>query len=205
MCSLGCKLKRSASAPVVKSHSVYSNVSSVGKSVANWSVHKTTASYTQSGNIVSMINYSTTLVDNVLFGMVLGNISITNTTQLDDSGTFYLYSNVGNSTSSIGAGLNVGNWYGLNVYLSSNIGIGYSVQIASYSTYGVELSVLDGISFSFGSVSGNETNEITVSIGWGTLAFAYATCGGLATIPIPGARALAGVALCTVLLIDIFN
>lgn len=125
-----------------------------------------------------MANYSTTLVDNVLFGMALGNISHTITTQHNEAGMFYAYSNIGNSTSSVGAGLNIKKWYGLNVYLSSNIGIGSSVQFTPYITYGTEISVFDGVSFSFGTISENVTNETTVSVGWGTLAFAYATCAG---------------------------
>ena len=152
-----------------------------------------------------MANYSTTLVDNVLFGMALGNISHTITTQHNEAGMFYAYSNIGNSTSSVGAGLNIKKWYGLNVYLSSNIGIGSSVQFTPYITYGTEISVFDGVSFSFGTISENVTNETTVSVGWGTLAFAYATCAGIATIPVPGARAAAGVATCVILLIDVLN
>ena len=126
------------------------------------------------------------------------------TSKHNDSGVFYRYSNIGNSTSSRGVGLNIRDWYGLNAYASSNIGIGSSVQLGSI-TYGAEISVLDGISFSFGTVTDNVTNEITVSIGLGTLAFAYAACGSIAATPVPMARAVAGVAVCVVVLIDIFN
>ncbi len=147
-----------------------------------------------------MTNFLTILFDNVLIGMALGNITHTTTTQHNDSGVFYAYSNIGNSTSSVGVGLNIKYWYGLNVYISSNVGIGYSMQLGSF-TYGAEISVLDGISLSFGSVSGNVTNETTVSIGWGTLAFAYAACGVIAFTPVPFAR----VAACVIFIIDIFN
>lgn len=72
-------------------------------------------------------------------------------------------------------------------------------------TYGTEISVLDVVSFSFGTVTGNVTNETTVSIGWGTLAFAYAACGVIAAAPVQMARAVAAVAVCVVVLIEIFN
>ena len=72
-------------------------------------------------------------------------------------------------------------------------------------TYGAEISVLDGVSFYFGTVTGNVTNETSVGIGWGTLAFAYAACETIAATPVPMARAVAAVAVCIVVLIDIFN
>lgn len=137
--------------------------------------------------------------------MLLGNISHTITIQYNNSQLLYAYSNIGNRTDSFGIGFNINNWYGSNIYVSSNIGIGSSVQITPYITIGEEVSFRDGVSFSIGTISGNVTNEITVSIGWGTLAFAYVACGAIATIPVPFARAVAGVALCIVLLIDVLN
>lgn len=79
------------------------------------------------------------------------------------------------------------------------------MQITPYVTFGAEISVLDGVSFTFGTISGNVTNETTVGIGWGTLAFAYAACGAMAATPLPMARVAAGLAVCVVFLIDIFN
>ena len=54
-------------------------------------------------------------------------------------------------------------------------------------------------------MTGNVTNETTVSIGWGTLAFAYAACGAIAATHVPMARAVAAAAVCVVVLIGIFN
>ena len=68
-------------------------------------------------------------MDNILIGMALGNISHTSTIQHNNSGVFYAYSNIGNSTSSVGVGLNIKDWYGLNAYVSSNIGIGSRMQL----------------------------------------------------------------------------
>ena len=203
MCRLGYNLGGEISAPISNIGSISSNISSRSRSSSARIMSRVSASSTPFANVVSMTNYSTTLVDNILIGMALGNISHTITTQHNDSGVFYRYSNIGNSTSSKGVWLNIRDWYGLNAYVSSNIGIGSSVQLGSI-TYGAEISVLDGISFSFGTVTGNVTNETTVSIGWGTLAFAYAACGATAATPVPFARTVAGVAVCVVL-IDIFN
>ena len=72
-------------------------------------------------------------------------------------------------------------------------------------TYGAEISLQDGISFSFGTISGNTTQEITANVGWGTIAWAYLVCAVIAAIPMPGDRALAGAAASVILLIDIFN
>ena len=204
MCRLGYNLGGVISAPISNIGSISSNVSSKNRSSSPRIMSRVSASSTPFANVVSMTNYSTTLVDNILIGMALGNISHTTTIQHNNSGVFYAYSNIGNSTSSVGVGLNIKDWYGLNAYVSSNIGIGSSMQLGSI-TYGAEISVLDGVSFSFGTVTGNITNETTVSIGWGTLAFAYAACGAIAATPVPFARVAAGVAVCVVVLIDIFN
>ena len=204
MCRLGYNLGGVISAPISNIGSISSNISSRNRSSSPRSRSRVSASTTPFANVVSMTNYSTTLVDNILIGMALGNISHTTTIQHNNSGVFYAYSNIGNSTSSVGVGLNIKDWYGLNAYVSSNIGIGSSMQLGSI-TYGAKVSVLDGVSFSFGTVTGNVTNETTVSIGWGTLAFAYAACGAIAVTPFPMARAVAAVAVCVVVLIDIFN
>lgn len=204
MCRLGYNLGGVISAPISNIGSISSNISSRNRSSSPRSMSRLSALSTPFANVVSMTNYSTTLVKNILIGMALGNISHTTTIQHNNSGVFYAYSNIGNSTTSVGVGLNIKDWYGLNAYVSSNIGIGSSMQLGSI-TYGAEISVLDGVSFSFGTVTGNVTNEATVSIAWGTLAFAYAACGAIAATPVSMARAVAGVAVCVVVLIDIFN
>ena len=156
-------------------------------------------------NSVAMTHYTTSLVENAFIGSFFGNISYTVTTQLNDSEMFYSYSNIGNGGYSAGVGMNLGNWYGISAYVSSNLGFGTSMQLTPWITYGAEISLQDGISFSFGTISGNTTQEITANVGWGTIAGAYLVCAGIAAIPMPGARALAGAAACVILLIDIFN
>ena len=152
-----------------------------------------------------MTHYTTSLIENAFIGSFFGNISYTVTTQLNDSEMFYSYSNIGNGGYSSGVGMNLGNWYGISAYVSSNLGFGTSVQLTPWITYGAEISLQDGISFSFGTISGSATQEITINVGWGTIAGAYLVCAGIAAIPMPGARALAGAAACVILLIDIFN
>ena len=127
------------------------------------------------------------------------------TTQLNDSEMFYSYSNIGNGGYSAGVGMNLGNWYGISAYVSSNLGFGISMQLTPWITYGVEISLQDGISFSFGTISGNTTQETTANVRWGTIAGACLVCAGIASIPMPGTRVLAGAAACLMLLIDIFN
>lgn len=124
-------------------------------------------------NSVAMTHYTTSLIENAFIGSLFGNISYTVTTQLNDSEMFYYYSNVGNGGFSAGIGMNLGNWYGISAYVSSNIGFGTSMQITPWITYGAEISLQDGISFSFGTISGNTTQEITANVGWGTIAGAY--------------------------------
>ena len=115
--------------------------------------------------------------------------------------SFYSFLNLGNDSFSIGFGNNVRNNYGISAYFTSNIGIGANVQISPQVTYGAEISVLGGISVSFGTISDNITNETTISVGWGTLAGAYV----LLVAPVPGTRALLAGAIALIVSADIFN
>lgn len=156
-------------------------------------------------NVVSMTHVSTQLIENVLIGKLIGNVSYKITTQLNDSNLLYAYTNIGNGEVEYGIGLNVGNFYGLSAYTSSNLGIGISSQLAPWFTYGSEVSLINGVTFSFGTISGNITSEVSVNVGWGTIAGAYAIAAGLTALPIPGARLVAGLAVLVILIIDINN
>jgi RHS repeat-associated protein len=160
--------------------------------------HKSVLSFRlPKSNHVTMTHHTTSLLENAFLGGFWGNISYTITTQWNESEAFYSYHNVGNDGASYGVGINLNSWYGRSVYLSSNIGIGNSTQLTPWFTYGSELSVLDGITVSAGIISGNTTHEISVNIGWGTIAFAYA----LACVPVPGTKVAASVILLCDLLI----
>ena len=156
-------------------------------------------------NHVMMTHHTTSLIEDAIIGGFFGNISYVVTTQLNEANTFYTYSNVGNDSASYGVGMNLGNWYGTSAYISSNIGVGVSTQLTPWFTYGAELSLLEGISFSAGIISGNTTHEISVNVGWGGILGTYAVATAIAAIPAPGARALGGVVACVIFLVDIFN
>ena len=64
-----------------------------------------------------------------------------------------------------------------------------SVAMTHYTTSLIENAFIGSF---FGTISGNTTQEITANVGWGTIAGAYLVCAGIASIPMPGARALAG-------------
>ena len=66
------------------------------------------------------------------------------------------------------------------------------MQLTPRITYGAEISLQDGISFSFGTISGNTAQEITANVGWGTIAGVCLVCAEIASISMPGARVLAG-------------
>ena len=155
-------------------------------------------------NSIVMMHYTRSIMPNRMIGGLFGNISYTATTQMNNPETFYTYSNVGNSGVSYGAGMNLGDWLGISGYLSSNVGIGVNVQVTPWVTTGAEVSLFDGISVSAGIILGNTTHEISVNVGWGTIAGAYALAGIAAATPIPGARVLATAAACLIFVIDLF-
>lgn len=43
----------------------------------------------------------------------------------------------------------------------------YALKLKNSGNIDLEVSVLNVVSFSFGTISGNGTNETTISIGWG--------------------------------------
>ena len=130
---------------------------------------------------------------------------VTKTIQYNEADGFYSFVNIGNTTSSVGCGFNLGNKFGMNRYFSSNLGFGGSTQITPYFTVGSEVSILDGITCSAGIIQGNVTKEINVSIGWGTLGAVYALATVSVALPVPGARAVAAGLIVIVLCVDLFN
>ncbi len=178
----------------ISSGSVTNNVSTHGSGSSGYVFSLPKA------NCVSMVHYTTSLIENVLLGCVIGNISYTATTQLNDAETFYSYSNIGNGNASVGVGMNLGDWFGISGYASENIGLGSSIQLTPWLTYGKEISLREGVSYSFGIISGDTTHEITYSVGWGTMAICTAAVI-IAAQPVPGARVVAVVVACAGLLV----
>ena len=137
-------------------------------------------------NVVRMSNASTSESDDIAL-KVFGNITYTTTIQHNRSGLVFAFVNEGNSVSSVGVGFNLGNQFGASLYVSSNIGLGLNVQITPYHTFGIEISVFDGISFSFGLITEGVTNEVTISIGWGSIAAVALISYGLTPVVLLGA------------------
>ena len=201
--------------PVSLSHSFSSNASvaptpqslMAQSNALNNSIRKPTKmriGHSKSNNVL-MKHHTTSFVSNALIGGFFGNFSYTVTKQLNEAEGFYYYGNVGNGWASYGVGMNWGDWYGMNVYVSENIGIGTSAQLTPWFTFGAELSLLEGVSLSTGIISGNTTHEISANIGWGTIAGAYAFAKAMAFFPSPGARALAGALACLIFIVDLFD
>ncbi len=125
------------------------------------------------------------------FAKLIGNISVSTTTQLIKPSLFYTFTNYGTAGNSSGFGIHPNDWLDLNIYVSDNIGIGGSMQLTPWLVFGSNISIKDGVSISLGVVNGDTTNEISVSVGWGTIG-GLAVAGGLAMSPIPGGRILGG-------------
>jgi len=100
--------------------------------------------------------------------------------------------------------MNLGNWLGSSVYVTSDFGFGSSLRLTTWLTGGSGWSSENGISISGGVIIEGTTHEITVSVGIGVL-LGYAACGLIASISAPGLRAVAATAACVTFIIDIFN
>lgn len=76
------------------------------------------------------------------------------------------------------------------------------MQITPWLTFGSEISLVNGISFSAGNVFDNTTEEFTVNIGWGAIL-------AIAVVPVivsaAGISAFATAAACILLLIKSRN
>jgi len=155
-------------------------------------------------NSVEMTHYTTSLIENPYISWMLGNISYTKTVQLNSAETFYSFRNIGNDGYSVGVCLNLGNWYGSSIYVSSDYGFGGSWQVRSLVTGSYGWSLENGISISGGIIVGDTTHEITISVGNGAL-LGYAVCAWVAALPAPGARAVAATAAFIIFMVDLFN
>lgn len=154
-------------------------------------------------NSVLMIHHTESLIKNPILSRIVGNISYTATIQLNKSETFYSFGNFGKEGYSIGIGINLGNWLGFSRYISSDIGLGSSIQLTPWLTVSSSWSWQDGFSISGGVIIGDTTHEITISIGNGAI-IGYAACAGIAVSPLPGARVVAGTLACIIFVVDLF-
>ena len=146
-------------------------------------------------NHVFMAHYTTASSSLLPRGII--NFSYTQTKQLNDSKTFYSFSDVGNDSINNGVGINLGNWLGADVYFSSNIGVGFDIQLTPWVTIGANVNLQDGISIIGGIINGNTTHEVSINADWGAIGFAVALV--LIFSPVPGSRAIGGVVVATAL------
>jgi hypothetical protein len=154
-------------------------------------------------NLVAMTHHTESLIKDPVLAWVLGNISYTVTEQLNPAKTFYVFGDVGNDGCNVGVGMNLGNWYGVNAYVSSDIGVGFGWQLTPWITGSSGWSLEDGVSISAGIIIEDTTHEITVSVGNGAL-IGYALCASMAVTPIPGARATAAFLAGAIFIVDFF-
>lgn len=143
-------------------------------------------------NIVTRVSYSQSLIYDPFVAFLLGNITYTVSTQHNDSGMFYAYNEFGiGGTFGYGVGLNLGNILGIEVGVTSgdflDLGINVSISIGSFSVSG---SIgIAGIGIGLGYSTGNTTQSINGTIGWGTIAFAAIISF------VPGGKIIGGLAL----------
>lgn len=155
-------------------------------------------------NSVAMTHYTDYLIKNPAISWIIGNVSYTATTQLNSSENFFSFSDIGNDGYSVGVGANLGNWYGISIYATSDFGYGLSWQFTPWIKMGTSWSFQNGFSVSGGIIIGDTSHEFTISIGNG-IVIGYALCAGIALSPFVGARAVAAVLACIILFVDIFN
>ena len=146
-----------------------------------------------SANFVNMHHISYSIHNNNIVNTLLGNVSYKITTQINKPKMFYAYSNIGNSGTSYGVGVNLGNWFGVSAGVSDNLGIGVTVQLTPWFSASSEISLKDGITLGIGIINEDTTHEVALSIGWGTIV-------GMGLMLIPGAR-LFGIAVATISLL----
>ena len=143
-------------------------------------------------NIVTRVSYSQSLISDPFVVFLLGYITYTVSTQRNDSGMFYAYNEFGiGGTFGYGVGLNLGNILGIEVGVTSgdflDLGINASISIGSFSVSG---SIgIAGIGIGLGYSTGNTTQSINGTIGWGTIAFAAIISF------VPGGKIMGGLAL----------
>ena len=176
-----------------KGNIIFENAST-NKVVRSSSIVTSTASSNNpSVNHLLLEHYTASVIPNRLFTGVVGNISYTITRQNNDiNGIIYSFTNVGNDSTSNGVGLNIGDWFDVSVYTSTSLGVGMGIQITPWLTSGAEISLTEGISVSAGIINGDTTHELSINIGWGTIA-GYTIAAGLAASPIPGGRIAGGI------------
>ncbi len=116
-------------------------------------------------NYVSMLHFSIPLL-NLGHSANFGGLSYTCTVQFGNPDIFYSFLNEGDESASVGVGFNLGNWFGINTYFTTNFGSGFNAQITPWLTFGSETSFKGGLKYSIGLIIDNTTHEISLNASW---------------------------------------
>lgn len=138
-----------------------------------------------------------------MIGAFLFDITYTATVQSPSNSPLFTFYDFNNESNSKGIGYDFG-FIGRSIYFKDNItGIGVKTKLNPWISVSNEISVL-GISIGASVTIGGTSHELSVNIGWGTMA-AYSIACLIAGIPVPGARAVAVIALCLIFIVDVLN
>ena len=153
--------------------------------------YKLTSHFTKFHQIWQLIKDST-------IGAIIGNLSITTSIiETGDPSLLYTYSSFGYDTIQEGVGININKQIGIEGYYTignswTDISVGFNSQAGPFSI-GVSIGG-SGIGFGFGLTFKNTAVDLSINIGWGTIALAGATFLSIAAIPVPGMRVIATIA-----------
>ncbi len=128
------------------------------------------------------------LISEFTYGRIFGNATYSQTvivSQSEERGIFFAYTDVGNDMTIWGAGINLYEWLGIELYVNSYCNIGFTWSITPYFQLGVSVGI-DGLGLSFGINSGNINHNISINIGIGTLAVAFAVVAAPVIAPAIG-------------------
>ena len=123
-------------------------------------------------NIVTRKSYSESIISDPILSALIGNFTLTVSTQDQKTGLIYAFSD--NDAQTSGFGLNFGDIVGFELGITRGSfwdrNIAFSMNLGSIS---ISTSIgTSGISLGFGYTNGNTSISINGTIGWGTLAFA---------------------------------
>lgn len=155
--------------------------------------YKLTSHFTKFHQIWQLIKDST-------IGAIIGNLSITTSIiETGDPSLLYTYSSFGYDTiqEGVGINININKQIGIEGYYTignswTDISVGFNSQAGPFSI-GVSIGG-SGIGFGFGLTFKNTAVDLSINIGWGTIALAGATFLSIAAIPVPGMRVIATIA-----------
>ena len=151
-------------------NSIVSGIQSViKKATSKLSSHKNKTSSFPFANNVNKVHVTTptAMIDG---GTLLGKIGFSTTTkkQNKSSGLFHSYSDIGNNASKYGIGINVVDWLGVGVGVSSDLNVYGGVQLTPWVHTEVSIG-FDGVGRVIGIDIGETAYDIEIKRGWGLI------------------------------------